>query len=123
MHTQAIPIAACLLVLVVVMALVWWWSIDGSGGWGCGGNGSFIGSAGGGSGSDSAGNASGTDSSVRIVACKASVVSNVTSHRTNFINQQGYALEISALTQTIIGGGTSNSDRTAKLSRASVDVS
>jgi hypothetical protein len=108
LHTQAIPIAASLLVLEVELVLVW--SIDGSGGCGCGGNGSFIGSACSGSGcSDSAGNASGTDSSVQIVACKASVDSKVTSHKPNFINQQGYALEISALTQTIIGGGTLNS--------------
>jgi hypothetical protein len=107
------------------MASVWWWFIDGSGGCGCGGSGSFIDCAGSGSGSsDSAGNASRTDSSVQIVACKASVDSNVTSHTTNFINQHGYALDISALTQTSIGvvSGTSNSDRTTNLSVGIVDV-
>ena len=80
-------------------------------------------SAGSGSGrSDSAGNASGTDSSVQIVACKASVDSKVTSHKINFINQQDYALEISALIQTSICGGTSKSDRTTNLSGSSADV-
>ena len=99
LHTQAISIAACLLDLVVELVLVWWWFIDGSGGCGCGGNGSFIDSASSGGGSsEPAWNASGTDSSVQIVACKASVDSKVTSHKTNFINQQVYALEINVLT-------------------------